>query len=144
MRGARSLATLVLALVALRPASARGESVTASASCERKTAKGRVVCDVEVETDAGRIAWADVVVVEAPPFAPPLRSRVGIADARTRTERRVRIPVAFVATGLGKGAVLVRARVVVCRPEGKSGAESCVPDSREARAELVVGSDLER
>jgi hypothetical protein len=110
-------------------------------TCERKAKKGRVICDVEIEAASGRIAWADVVVVEAPPFAPPLRSRVAMADARSHTERRVRIPVAFVATAQGHGSVEVRGRAVLC--SGGEG-ETCGPASKAARADLVVGTDVER
>jgi hypothetical protein len=117
-------------------------TVDVTATCEHKAAKGRVICDVEIEATGGRIAWADVVVVEAPPFAPPLRSRVAFADARTRTDRRVRIPVAFVATAQGRGTVTVRGRAVVCT--GSPGEhESCGPASKEVSADLVVGTDVE-
>jgi hypothetical protein len=112
-----------------------------TASCEHRAAKGRVLCDVEIEVPSGRIAWADVVVLSVPPFAAPLRSRVSGADARTRTDRRVRIPVAFVATALGRGAVSVRGRAVVCTP-GERG-ESCNPRSGIATAELLVGTDVQ-
>jgi hypothetical protein len=114
-----------------------------SASCERKAARGRVTCEVELEVATGRVAWADVVVVSAPAFAPPLRSRVGMGDARTRTERRVRIPVAFVATGTGRGTVVLRSRAAVCEA-GERGAETCRAASVDAQAELVVGVDIER
>lgn len=114
-----------------------------SAICERKAAKGRVTCEVELEVATGRVAWADVVVVSAPAFAPPLRSRVGMGDARARTERRVRIPVAFIATGTGRGAVVLRARAAVCEASA-GGSETCRPGTGEARAELVVGADIER
>src|SRR5260221_1406592 len=112
-------------------------------SCERKATKGRVICDVELEAQQGRIAWADVVVVEAPRFAPPLRSRVGIADARSRTDKRVRLPVAFLATAQGRGAVGMRARAVVCRAN-EGGAEACRPVTKDVTAEIVVGTDVQR
>lgn len=121
---------------------AEPRAIDVTATCEHKAAKGRVICDVEIEATGGRIAWADVVVVEAPPFAPPLRSRVALADARARTDRRVRIPVAFVATAQGRGMVTVRGRAVVCTGSA-GGHESCGPVSKDAAAELVVGTDVE-
>lgn len=135
-----------LLAVALAAPAARGDAagaLAATASCERRATKGRVVCDVEVESADARIAWADVLVVAAPPFAPPLRSRVGVAEARVRTDRRVRIPVALLATGLGKGKLVVRARAVLCRAR-EAARESCVPEASEAAAELVVGAEVER
>jgi hypothetical protein len=114
-----------------------------SASCERKATKGRVLCDVELEAAAARIAWADVVVTSAPAFAPPLRSRIGLGDARARTERRVRLPVALVATSLGRGTVAMRARAVLCRPESAGAPETCVTATKDVSTEIVVGTDIE-
>jgi hypothetical protein len=138
----RRLAALVVGatLVSLSAESAP-PPLEVSASCEHRPAKGRVLCDVEVEVAGGRIAWADVVVVAVPAFAAPLRSRVALADARTRTERRVRIPVAFIATGQGHGAVSLRGRAVVCT--GAVGSESCSTRSATATAELLVGTDVQ-
>jgi hypothetical protein len=134
---------LLSLLLGAAPAVGAERGVDVTASCERKAARGRVVCDVEMEVTRGRIAWADVVVVTAPPFAPPLLSRVGMADARSRTDRRIRIPVAFVATSQGRGTVEVRARVVVCEV-GPDGTDTCRPATRGASAELVVGTDVVR
>jgi hypothetical protein len=113
-----------------------------SASCERKTTKGRVLCDVELESTAARIAWADVIVTAAPVFAPPLRSRIALPDARARTEHRVRLPVALVATSLGRGTVSVRARAVLCRPQS-GGSESCLSTTKDVSTEIIVGTDVE-
>lgn len=137
----RSLA-LVLALSTALAETSADASFDATASCERRASKGRVLCDVELEAPGGRIAWADVLVTAAPAFAPPLRSRVGLGDARTRTDHRVRLPVAFVATALGRGSVVMRARAVVCHAT-TSAAESCVPATRDVSAEIVVGTDVE-
>ena len=139
----------VFALVLLTPVLARAapepttRGIDVSVSCERKAAKGRVICDVEIEASSGRIAWADVVVVVAPPFAPPLRARVAVADARSRTDHRVRIPVAFVATAQGRGTVIVRGRATVCVPSGAPAGETCGPTSKDAQTDLVVGTDVE-
>jgi hypothetical protein len=118
-------------------------ALEATATCERRASKGRVLCEVEMEVPEGRISWADVLVVRAPPFAPPLRTRVGQNEARVRTERRVRVPVAFVATALGQGDVVFRARAVLCRP-GRSGGERCAPETREITAPLIVGTVVQR
>jgi hypothetical protein len=140
LRGALALASLVLVATTASSAERR---IDVTASCERKAARGRVICDVEVEVRTGRLAWADVVVVTAPAFAPPLRSRIGAADARSRTDTRIRIPVAFVATSQGRGSVAVRARAVVCQAAA-DGAETCRTAMKDASAELVVGTDVVR
>jgi hypothetical protein len=109
-----------------------------AASCERKATKGRVLCDVEFEVPEGRIAWADVLVVQAPQFAKPLRSRVGVLDARSRTDRRIHIPVAFIARDQGRGTVAFRGRAVVCSPT--SARETCAPATHDVSVELKVGA----
>lgn len=130
----------VVAFLALGPTAADVvPRLDVAASCERKASKGRVLCDVEFEIQEGRIAWADVVVVRAPPFARPLRSRVGVLDARSRTERRVHIPVAFVARDQGIGTVAFRGRAVVC--SAGASHESCSPVAHEVAVELKVGPD---
>jgi hypothetical protein len=136
------LSVLLLAPLVAGGAGSSDRAIEVTATCEHKATKGRVICDVEIEAGQGRIAWADVVVLSAPSFAPPLRSRVAAADARARTPRRVRIPVAFVATAQGRGSVVVRGRAVVCG--GPAGAPACGPVSKEAQAELVIGTDIER
>lgn len=129
------------ATFALAATASPGLAVTAS--CERKPSKGRVTCEVEIEADAGRIVWADVVVTRAPPFAPPLRARVSMTEARSRTGRRIRIPVSLVATTTGRGTVNLRARATLC--EGtEAGDGPCRPATRDVAAELVVGTDVER
>ena len=129
------------ALAAPRPKA--GPPFDVVASCERKATKGRVICDVELESSSARIAWADVVVTGAPAFAPPLRSRVGITDARSRTDRRVRLPVALIATSLGRGTVSMRTRAVLCTTSGPSASETCRPATKDVSAEIVVGTDVE-
>ncbi|HVU01565.1 MAG TPA: hypothetical protein VHE30_07425 [Polyangiaceae bacterium] len=149
-RGGRTLTVLALSLVggAVRAEGAPPSGpaapppVAVTASCEHRQTKGRVLCDVELEAANGRLAWADVLVVRAPPFAAPLRARVQGSDARVRTEQRIRISVAFVATSLGKGTVALRARAVLCTKTGES--ETCVPRTEDAEAELSVGTDVVR
>ncbi|HEX4335943.1 MAG TPA: hypothetical protein VH062_08520 [Polyangiaceae bacterium] len=143
MTRSRLTALLLLCPSITLAASDGGAPLEATASCERKATKGRVICDVELESTAARIAWADVVVTDAPAFAPPLRSRVGMADARARTERRVRLPVALIATSLGRGVVKMRARAVLCLPGDSATAETCRPATKDVSADIVVGTDVE-
>jgi hypothetical protein len=132
----------VLAVLGVTGPASASPAITVTASCERKPAKGRVTCEVELEA-VGRIAWADVLVTAAPPFAPPLRSRVSMAEARARTDKRIRIPVSLVATSTGRGTVEMRGRATVCEATDGKG-EVCRPVSSAVSAELVVGTDVER
>jgi hypothetical protein len=110
-----------------------------AASCEHKPSKGRVLCDVEFEVPDGRIAWADVIVVQVPPFAKPLRNRVGMLDARSRTDKRIHIPVAFIARDQGHGTVALRGRAVICGPG--PAREACAPVAHDLSVELKVGAE---
>jgi hypothetical protein len=105
-------------------------------SCESKSSRGRVLCEVEIEAVRGRLAWADAVVLSAPDFAPPLKTRVGPQDEKARSDRRVRLPIAFLAKTEGSGTVTIRARAVLC---AQGGGEACVTATRTASAELRAG-----
>jgi len=104
--------------------------------CPRRPTPGRVVCEAELEIQAGTIAWGDVLVLEAPPFAPPLRARVGPSALFMQSERRQRLQLALAATSAGSGLLRVRARAVVCDAAAR---EACRPAVREAEAVVDVG-----
>jgi hypothetical protein len=106
-------------------------------SCERRPGRGRVVCELELEVSRGRIAWADAVVVEVPPMAKPLKSRIGFREVTMHTEQRVRLPIGLVATRLGEGRLSVRARSVVCEGVGKE--EACLTHTRRVSTVVQVG-----
>jgi hypothetical protein len=132
---------LVLGLVAL-PATAESAppgDPRVELVCRREPAPGRVLCDVDVETDHSRLVWADALVVRAPDFARPLRSRVGVREARSTSERRIELSLAFVATTTGKGAVETLVRAVICTPGREGGEELCVPVTRRATGSIEVG-----
>jgi hypothetical protein len=122
---------LAAAGVAAAPSAAEPE---ARLSCRNEPAPGRVLCELELEASSGRLAWADALVVRTPDFARPLRSRVGPRDARSAGERRLELPLAFVAARTGKGEVELLARSVVCSDD-----ERCTPFARTVRARLEVG-----
>ena len=106
-------------------------------ACEPKSSRGRVLCEVEIEALRGKLAWADAVVLSAPDFAPPLKTRVGSQGEKARSDRRVRLPIAFLAKTEGTGPVTIRARAVVCAQGGDG--ESCVTATRTVSAELRAG-----
>ena len=104
--------------------------------CPRRPTPGRVVCDAELEVQAGILAWGDVLVLAAPDFAQPLRARVGPNALFMQSERRQRLQLALAATSAGSGLLRVRARAVVCDAAERS---VCRPAVREAEAVVDVG-----
>jgi hypothetical protein len=104
--------------------------------CPQRPAPGRVVCEAELEVDTGVLAWGDVLVLEAPPFAPPLRSRVGPSALFMKSAQRQRLQLALAATSTGSGVLRVRARAVRCTDPEMRACRSAV---REAGARVVVG-----
>lgn len=123
--------------VLARPAhGAPPEELSVRVSCPTRPGPGRVVCEVELEVDAGTLAWADVLVIEAPPFAAPLRARVGPSALFMKTEQRQRLQLALAASGAGSGRLRVRGRAVWCANQEKRG---CLPLVREAEGSVRVG-----
>jgi hypothetical protein len=135
----RGLTALCLVALAAPAAGAPEAEPRVELTCRREPAPGRVVCDLDVETERTRLAWGDALVVKAPEFARPVRSRVGVGEARTRNQRRLQLPLAFVATTTGKGEVVVLVRAVICSTQPGSSEELCVPETRRARGSIEVG-----
>lgn len=137
---ARALGLGALASSLLGPsagsAEPSGRDLAVRLECQRRPTPGRVLCEVELEVERGVLVWADVLVLEAPPFAPPLRARVGPSALFMKTDQRQRLQLALAATEAGSGTLAVRARAVRC-PDGSG--RDCEPVTREARAVVSVG-----
>jgi hypothetical protein len=95
-----------------------------------------VLCEAELELTSGVLRWADVLVVAAPEFARPLRSRVGPSALFMKTERRQRLQLALAATELGSGHLKVQARAVRC-PDASG--RDCRALVREVETRVAVG-----
>jgi hypothetical protein len=121
------------------PAAAEGEVLSAVVDCPRRATPGRIVCEVELEVARGYLAWGDVLVLRAPGFAPPLRSRLGSSAVIMRHERRMRLRLALAATSAGEGRLRVRARAVSCLHKRGEQLEHCLPLRGEAEASVSVG-----
>lgn len=141
--GARgSLVAACLALCATLSGAARSEPVGPASElrvrlvCAPRPAPGRVVCEAELEVETGMLAWADVLVLEAPSFAPPLRSRVGPSALFMKSDQRQRLQLALAATRTGSGTLRVRARAVRCTDREMLACRSALS---EAQARVVVG-----
>jgi hypothetical protein len=131
---ALSGAALVGALLGAGPARAE-PPLTAKLACEPGRAPGRVLCTLEVSASGAsehRLAWADALVLETPPFARALRTRVAARELGSP----VRLTLALVLEAPGRGALRVRARTVLCRKAGAK--ERCAPSTRDVEAELVA------
>jgi len=127
-----------LALLGASPGAAEppGRDFAVRLECQRRPTPGRVLCEAELEVERGVLVWADVLVLEAPSFAPPLRARVGPSALFMKTDQRQRLQLALAATEAGRGTLAIRARAVRC-PD--AGGRDCEPVTREARAVVSVG-----
>ncbi len=125
---------------------------SARLECQRRPTPGRVLCEAELEVEGGELVWGDVLVVDSPQFAPPLRPRVGAGALFMKTAQRQRLQLALAASAEGDGTLSVRVRAVVCaeRPprDGSPGApetapvrpeKDCRAVTREAEARVSVG-----
>ncbi len=105
--------------------------------CQRAASPGRIVCELSTSAASGRLVWSDGLVVRAPSFAPPLRSRC-VAKLESATEPGVaKAKLALVASTPGRGQLELLARGVVCR-EGPNG-EWCAPEVVPVSALVDVG-----
>jgi DsbC/DsbD-like thiol-disulfide interchange protein len=106
----------------------------ATLACEPARAPGRVRCSVEARVAPGEsIAWGDVVLTAAPPFATALRGRIGPHDATVRSDVGWRWEFAVAARAKGRGRLEGRVRLVVCQ------AKVCLPVQADVSGELLVG-----
>lgn len=115
--------------------SAAEERASARATCPPRVGAGRIVCQVTLTVPAeDRIRWADVVVVEAPSFALPLRSRV-VASLPEQGARETQLAVPLFGTAEGTGTVALRVRAVVC---AKGSQTHCDTLTRKLEAAVAV------
>ena len=106
----------------------------AEATCDALPGPGKVQCVVKERPVAGKLRWGDVIVLSAPAFAPPLRTRAAAGDATRSDTEGADFSLALAATGEGRGTLRILGRAVVC---GEGG---CRPCQAEATAQVVVGS----
>jgi hypothetical protein len=131
-----SLLVLLALLVGFRVAGAAngsGAALRVDARCDPLPGPGKVQCTVRERPVEGRLRWGDVIVLSAPLFAPPLRTRVAAGDATRSDADGADFSLALAATGDGVGTLRVLARAVVCGDNG------CRPVRAEATAEVAVG-----
>jgi hypothetical protein len=115
-------------------AAAQEQVLEAEATCDAAAGPGKIHCIVRERPKGGKWTWGDVIVISAPAFAPPLRTRVAAGDASRNDAGGADFALALAATGDGSGELRVLARAVIC---GDSG---CRPVRAEASAKVVVGA----
>ena len=130
------LGGLLLAPVGTAAAAAGPPELSVRLECQRRPTPGRVLCEAELELASGLLRWADVLVVSAPEFARPLRSRVGPSALFMKTEQRQRLQLALAATEIGQGTLKIRARAVFC-PDATG--RDCRALLRDTEARVAVG-----
>lgn len=105
------------------------------ASCPPRAGAGRIVCQVTVMArPQDLLRWADVLVVEAPSFALPLRARV-VASLPEQGAREVQLAVPLFGTAEKTGTLELRVRAVVCAEGSQT---RCDAVTRELRTTVVV------
>lgn len=106
------------------------------ARCDRAPGPGRVRCELDIRPRAGRtVRWADLQVLETPPFLQALRGRAGPGDASLREPTLWRFPFALAAKERGRGEVTLRGRAVVCTGDRCEGAQQIT------RVSVLVGAE---
>ncbi len=121
--------------IAPRDAAAGVPSLAVQLDCPPRAGQGRIVCMLEISSRPGSVLrWADALVVSAPDFAPPLRSR-RVASLPEEGTGSTTIAIPLFAREENTGTLRVKARAVVC---AEGARESCSPVSREAQASVAV------
>jgi len=130
--------SLALALFLSLGASAQADEppFQASLSCQPAAGRGRILCDLRARATHGRLVWSDALVVRAPAFARPLRSRFVAQLESSTASGTASARLALVASAPGEGKLELLARGVVCqeRPSG----EWCGPVQAPATVDIRV------
>ncbi|MES1176077.1 MAG: hypothetical protein ABUL62_17275 [Myxococcales bacterium] len=116
-------------------ASAAQPALTAELTCQRAAGPGRLLCELSTQARTGKLVWSDALVVRAPEFARPLRSRF-VAQLDSSGVPRASAKLALVANAAGRGKLELLARGVVCS-EGPGG-EWCGPEVAPVTALIEV------
>jgi hypothetical protein len=110
--------------------------LTAQLTCQRVAGPGRVLCELSTQARSGKLVWSDAIVLRAPGFARPLRSRF-VVQLDSSGAPRASAKLALVAGTSGQGKLELLARAVVCS-EGASG-EWCKAEVLPVTALVEVG-----
>jgi hypothetical protein len=123
MKARLGLLSAVLGLAFSGPVHADANALEAHLSCQSAAGPGRVLCELTTKPTKGKLVWSDALVVRAPGFARPLRSRVVVQLGAGSEPGAAWVKLALVASGPGQGKLELLARGVVC-PDPSAG-EPC-------------------
>jgi hypothetical protein len=120
-----------------QPGRADVSPLQARLSCEPAPAPGRVLCELSTTATSGKLVWSDALVVHAPDFARPLRSRF-VAQLGTAADPGAAwARLALVASAPGQGQLELLARGVLCHAPAAN--EACQAVSVRVSAAVEVG-----
>jgi hypothetical protein len=127
---------MVALVLAVAPSSSAEEpELRAQLTCPAAASPGRIVCVLDVSAASGRLVWLDALVVQAPTFVRPLRSRLVVPVAANGSSS---LKLALVASEAGQGELQLRVRGVLCH-ESASG-EFCGPSLLPVSAKLEISA----
>jgi hypothetical protein len=137
MKARLGLLSLLFGLAFTGRVHADANALEARLSCQRAPSPGRVLCELTTKPSAGKLVWSDALVLRAPGFARPLRSRF-VAQLGAGSEPGAAwAKLALVASAPGQGQLELLARGVVC-PDPGAG-ELCRAVSVPVSALVEVG-----
>ncbi|MEI9940543.1 MAG: hypothetical protein WDO69_25290 [Pseudomonadota bacterium] len=110
----------------------------ASLSCEPAAGPGRILCELTTRATQGKLVWSDALVVRAPAFARPLRSRFVAQLGTSAASGGAWAKLALVASEAGAGKLELLARGVICHDS--AAGEWCAPVLAPVTVDLRVGS----
>jgi hypothetical protein len=137
MKLCASLLALALGFSLAPALSADNSPFEASLSCQPAAGPGRIVCELTTRATRGQLVWSDALVVRAPAFARPLRSRVMAQLGAPAPAGGAWAKLALVASSPGEGKLELLARGVIC--QDGSGAERCTPVLAPITVDVRVG-----
>ena len=112
---ARCFLALALGLSFASRAQADDSPFQASLSCQPAAGPGRILCELTTRATQGKLVWSDALVVRAPAFARPLRSRLVAQRGAPAASGGAWAKLALVASEAGAGKLELLARGVICR-----------------------------
>ncbi|MEO8902472.1 MAG: hypothetical protein ABI488_10830 [Polyangiaceae bacterium] len=124
------------------PVRAGGSGLSVLAQCGRAPGPGRVLCEVSAKPESGRLVWSDVLVVHAPEFARPLRSRVVLELGAN--PQAAAATLALVASQAGQGKLDILVRGVICSADQAGAAQRCKAVAQPVSAVLEVGAAVSK
>ncbi|MEI9950976.1 MAG: hypothetical protein WDO74_18865 [Pseudomonadota bacterium] len=138
MKAKSCLLTLALGLLLAPRLQADDPPFQASLSCQPSASPGRILCELTTRATQGKLVWSDALVVHAPAFARPLRSRLVAQLGTSAAPGGAWAKLALVASEAGAGKLELLARGVVCHDS--SAGDWCVPVLAPVTVEIIVAS----